>query len=63
MFDIILKIWYFVFIFPFFIAEEGYKKLKKFFARHGLNPDWAYAWLVILLLFLLVVIIFQYGYN
>lgn len=61
--ELITKIFYFIFILPFFVAEEGYKMLKKFFAKHGLTPDWAYAWLVILFIILILVVLFERGYN
>ena len=63
MFQIIFKIFYFIVVFPFLIVMEGYKMLKKFIAKHGLSPDWAWTWLIILTILLIVLLLFQYGYR
>lgn len=61
MWDLIVKIWYFIFIFPIFIITEGYDMLKKFFSKHNMKPEWAYILLLVCVVMLLLLIFFGYG--
>jgi hypothetical protein len=63
MWELFLKVWYFLFVLPYILITEGYKKLKKFMNKHGYHPDWAYTLLAILFILLIIALFLQYGYR
>ena len=63
MFHLLFKIFYFIVIFPILIIGKGYEVLKKIVSKQGLSPDWAWTWLIILTVLLVVLLLFQYGYR
>lgn len=62
MWELFLKVWYFLFVLPYILITEGYQKLKKFMNKHGYHPDWTHILLVILIIALLLALLVEYGY-
>lgn len=61
--EIIAKIIFFIFILPILILGEGYDMFKNFMAKRGYTLDWAYVTLAILVIILIILVMFQYGYR
>jgi NhaP-type Na+/H+ or K+/H+ antiporter len=64
MWEIFLRIWFFIIVLPIILIQEGYKKFKKYLEKKGHPMDWmyfVYAALFILVLFL--VILLAEGYR
>lgn len=57
MWEIILKIWFFLAILPFTMATEGYNKLKKFLEKNNYKLDWVYVLLIVLVIFLIILLL------
>ncbi|MFZ3011695.1 MAG: hypothetical protein WA060_01695 [Minisyncoccia bacterium] len=62
MWELFLKIWYFIIVLPIILVTEGYERLKKFMHKHGYHPDWAHTVLAVLILALILALLVQYGY-
>lgn len=43
-----------IFIFPALVINEGYLKLKKFLKRYGIDWDWYYMSLTLLIILLII---------
>jgi len=62
MWELFIKIWYFIIILPIILVTEGYGKLKKFMHKRGYEIDWAYTLLAVLTLILIIALLVNYGY-
>ncbi|MFA6257038.1 MAG: hypothetical protein WCT29_03360 [Candidatus Paceibacterota bacterium] len=61
MWEIVMKIWFAIIIFPGLVINEGYKLLKKHLAKHGIMIDWFD--MTLLFLVILLVILLLNGYR
>ena len=55
-----MKIWFAIIIFPGLVINEGYKKLKAFLGRHGIQWDWFKMTLVFLIMLLIILLLNGY---
>jgi len=61
MWEMFLKVWYFIVILPILIFQEGWAMFKKFMDKRGLW--WAFPYFLLAFLVALLIIFFAQGYR
>ena len=63
MFEVFLKIWYFIIILPIYLVKEGYEKLKKYMHKNNRTLDLNHTlYFVIAVLVIILLVLLAYGY-
>ncbi|MFA5841280.1 MAG: hypothetical protein WC847_03365 [Candidatus Paceibacterota bacterium] len=60
MMAIIFKILFFLFVLPYIMAERAYEMLKEYFAKKGIELNWMYVTLFILIILLIILLLSGY---
>ena len=61
MWEVIMKLWFAIIIFPGLVINEGYKKLKAFlWKRYGIKWDWYKMTLVFAIILLVILLLNDY---
>jgi hypothetical protein len=63
MFEILMKIWFFIAILPLTIAQEGWGMFKKFMDKGNRWHNLPYFLLIVLVVLLIILFLAGYKYN